>query len=213
MAKTVEMQPAVAGEKMNAAAQESVVLNRDELFKKAISEIQQDMQKDLAEWDALMQTKSMEELSALEQQLLEEFKKNDEYIKAVEYKLPEEVEFNKSKFKAADIHKSIVYFLNKLEVEWKATLGIYQAITFWKQVGDGVIPYAVFDSTLRLLGTLKFKGEKECMDILVVNNYMASAHESYIKDTTWLQYLSAKHNTILQAMQKLEKPAEVTAKE
>lgn len=184
------------------------VLNREDLFQKEISDIQAEMSNDVNEFIASLETKTEEELKELEAELMKVFDENDEYIKNVKYQLPDESKFDDKTVKASDIHSKIIYFLNRLEVEWKATLGIYQMIQAWKHVENKEVPYGVFDSTLRTLGTMKFKGEQECLDILLINNFMSNAHDQYVKDTTWIQYLSALHNAILQQLSKVQDKSE-----
>lgn len=184
------------------------MLKREDLLSKEIPEIQEALTNDVTEFSATLETKSIEELKQAEAELMEQMKEDDAHLEQVKYELAETADFDGTTFKSDKITEKIVNFLDRLEVEWRATLGIYQAIKFWKKEFDGTVPYAVFDTTLRLLGTLKFKGEFDCKNVLLINNWFSTAHKDYAIDNTWRSYLAAKHQAIMQAMQKGEEGAE-----
>lgn len=186
----------------------STKLNREELLaKENLQEIAQELEADVALYNEELAGMTREQLNEEEKNLMEVFKDNDERIAGVEYELPDEIEYDGRKLKRNEITAKIVGFLNRIEVQFQATLGLYQCIRFWKTRGSGKIPYGAFDSTLRMLGTLKFKGEQDCFDILVTNNWFTAAHDSYSRDNIWTQYLHAKHNAIMQALEALDKAA------
>ena len=174
------------------------IVKRTDLEKLTIEDIQKRLESDVVVFaDQLKNETSEETLKALEDELMTVFKENDEYLKTVEYSLGSDTEYDGVKIKRSAVIDKIIYLINKIEVEFRATLGIYQAIKFWKGVGGDAIPYVVYDATLRLLGLLKFKGESECFDILVINNWFATVHEQYAKDNIYTNYLASLHNEIL----------------
>lgn len=186
---------------------EEMALTREAINTGTIEEVQNKMEADVVTFAEEINTlNTPEELKEAEKVLMEVFKDNDEYLQNVEYELGAEVEYDGQKVKRSEIVDYIIYFINKLEVEFKATLGIYQAIRYWKAKGANNVPYTVFDSTLRMLGTLKFQGETDCFKILVVNNWFAGAHDKYIRDNTYINYLATKHQVILKRLGDLEKP-------
>ncbi len=187
-------------------------LTREVLKKENFDEIQNALAADATLFAEEVANKSVEELKEMEAALMEEFKENDEHLSKVTYSLADKVEYDGHTFKRSEIINAIIGFINKMEVQFQASLGIYQGIRYWKTKGADPVPYAIFDNTIRLLGTLKFKGEKECLDILVINNWFATAHEAYKRDNIWTNYLAAKHESILQAYKKYEEgEAEATA--
>lgn len=186
-------------------------MTRESLREMKLEEIQPALESELVAYAETVTNTPKEDLKKLEEELMEDFKAYDEEIKNIIYEVPEDVEYDGKKYKAKDIHTKIINMLNRLEVDFRATLGIYQAIRFWKQLQDNKIPYNVYDSTVRLLGTLKFKGEQDCLDVLVINNYFAPTHIEYSSDTTWLQFLTAKHQMIMKAME--EEKTEEAVKE
>ena len=186
------------------------MLKREDLLTKEIPEIQDMLTDDVTEFSATLETKSIEELKQTEAELMEEMKNDDDHLEQVEYSLKESAEFDGTVVSSDKITEKIVAFLDRLEVEWRATLGIYQAIKFWKKEFEGKVSYAVFDTTIRLLGTLKFKGEFDCKNVLLINNWFSTAHKDYAIDNTWRNYLAAKHQAIMQAMQQGEEEPEAT---
>ena len=186
----------------------STEIKREELLaKENLQEIAKELEAEVALYTEELSEKTREELETEEKNLMEVFKENDERIAGVEYELPDEIEYDGRKLKRNEITAKIVGFLNRIEVQFQATLGLYQCIRFWKTRGSGKIPYGAFDSTLRMLGTLKFKGEQDCFDILVTNNWFTAAHDAYSRDNIWTQYLHAKHQRIMEAMEALDKNA------
>lgn len=186
----------------------SKLLVREELLaKENLQEIAKELEADVALYNEELTGMTREQLEAEEASIMDVFKANDEYVAGVEYELPDGIEYDGHKLKRSEITNKIVNFLNRIEVQFQATLGLYQCIRFWKTRGAGKIPYGAFDSTLRMLGTLKFKGEQDCFDILVTNNWFTAAHDSYSRDNIWTQYLHARHNAIMQALEALDKAA------
>lgn len=186
----------------------SKLLNREELLaKENLQEIAKELEADIALYNEEISGMTREQLVEEEKALMDVFKANDEYIAGVEYELPDEIEYDGRKVKRSEITTKIVGFLNRIEVQFQATLGLYQCIRFWKTRGTGKIPYGAFDSTLRMLGTLKFKGEQDCFDILVTNNWFTAAHDGYSRDNIWTQYIHARHNAVMQATEALDKAA------
>lgn len=177
------------------------MLKREDILTKAIPEIQELMTNDVTEFSAALETKTLEELKQMEQDLMEDMKEDDAHLEQAKYELNDSAEFDGTKVGSEKICEYIVKFLDRLEVEWRATLGIYQAIKFWRKEFDGTVSYPVFDTTLRLLGTLKFKGEVDCKNVLLINNWFSTAHKEYAIDNIWKSYLAAKHQALMQAMQ------------
>lgn len=140
----------------------------------------------------------------MEQQLLKDQDEVNNYLKDISYELPKDVVFDGQKSTVKDVANKIIYFLNKKEVEWKYTLGLYQLVKFWKQENPTTITYGAYDSTLRLLNQVSFAGFQEWRDILTVNEYLKSAHESYSKDTSWLVFCAEKHNALMDKLKQLD---------
>lgn len=145
------------------------------------------------------------ELEKMEQENIEEQKAVKEYIDERKYELQKSVTFDGEKYTTKDVVARIIYFLNKKEVEWKFTRGMMELVKFWKSENPTVIAYGAYDSTLRLLNQISYKGYTEWRDINIVNEYLRTAHGDYSKDTSWVYSLANKHNTIVDRMEQLKK--------
>ena len=111
------------------------IIKRTDLEKLTIEDIQKRLESDVVVFaDQLKSETSEETLKALEDELMTVFKENDEYLKTVEYSLGSDTEYDGVKIKRSAVIDKIIYLINKIEVEFRATLGIYQAIKFWKGV-------------------------------------------------------------------------------
>ena len=95
--------------------------------------------------------------------------------------------------------------MNRSEVDWQFTLGLFQLVKLWKEKDLQTIDYNAFDSTLRLLNNLKFKGFSDWRNILAVNEYMKGCHEPYSIDTAYMIFLNQKHQEILNRITLLQK--------
>ena len=192
---------------------ENKLVREEVLAEKDLQKIANSLEAEIALYNEELTGMDREALKKEEEDLMEVFKANDELIAKTEYELPDEIEYDNRKIKRNEIASKIIGFLNRIEVQFQATLGLYQCIRFWKTNGNGKIPYGAFDSTLRMLGTLKFKGEQDCFDILVINNWCTAAHDAYSRDNLWTQYLHARHQAIMKAMETLDQNGMVAADE
>ena len=169
-----------------------------ELKNKSYDEVSAELEKRLADFKKeLSEVNNEETLTKMEEELMEEQKEMDEYIKTIEYELPDATEYDGERFTKNAIAKLIVEFLNRLEVEWSMTLGLFQITQIWKTKDLQTIEYGAFDSTLRLLNQIKFKGYTDWRNILAVNEYMKGCHEPYSIDTSYLIFLNQKHQAIM----------------
>lgn len=142
-------------------------------------------------------------LKEKEQAIINELEEYDKYLDTVAYELPDGCEYDGQTFKKGDIAKAIIYNLNKMEVEFQYTLGMYQLVRLWKDKDLKEISYKAYDSTLRCLNGVKFKGYQDWQDILAINEFMSQCHDRYKSDLAWYIFLSTKHNTIMDRMKML----------
>lgn len=155
-----------------------------------------------AQVDQLM---SEEELLKVEADLMKEAKEYEDYLKTVEYELPEDVEFKGERYTRPRVAKFILNALNRLEVEWQYSLGLDDLFDLWGNKDFVKITQGAFDSTLRLLNQLKYKGRTDIREILVVNQYLSQCHNEYSLDTAWNILINEKHHAILQRMDLVRK--------
>lgn len=138
------------------------------------------------------------ELKEVEKVLMTEFDANDKRIEETFYTLENSKEVNGS-----ELAGKVVDFLEKVEVEFRGTQVVLDCINYWKGLADKKIKtkpvqHAVFDTTLRLLNTLKYKGSEGLKNITDINNWFLPSHNAYNKNLIYMHVLSAKHQEILQ---------------
>lgn len=182
--------------------------SRESLSGKTLNEIKKIVSDWINDYKASMETKTMDELDAEESAIMEEFKSNEEYLGNRKYTLPEKITFDldSKEYTINDISRSILRFLNGLELEWGPATLCYKSIIAWKTIKN-IIPYVDYDNTLSLLNKMKFKGESDLKDIILVNNLLTTVHLEYSVDKNWLIFLYNKHQIVLKAKENLNNAA------
>lgn len=181
-------------------------MNRQDFNGKTPQELEQMFENEVKMYKEKIDTMmTMEELSKEEESLMEEAREYDKYLDTVEYPLVEKVEFDGSNYSRNDLAKVILGAISKMEVEWAGTLGLYEMYNIWKNKDMTSIAYKVFDSTLRILNQVKYKGPQEWKDMLAVNKFLAECHGEYTLDTNFNILLSKKHNCILERYELVQK--------
>ena len=184
------------------------MIYRDDFNGKTYDEMLQAMQADLVLYkEQVAKFETIDECNAEEQVIMASMDEVQEKLSTVKYELPKEVEYEGKKYSKKDIASKVIYFLNKLEVKYEQTLGLFQLVTMWKSEDFKEIPYNVYDSTLRCLNQVTFKGYTEWNDILAVNEYLSKCHNEYSLDTGMLLYLSECHNTVMNRMKEVDPEA------
>ena len=153
--------------------------------------------------------KTLEECEEEEKTLMEAMKELETALDSVKYELPSDVNFDGRRYSKKDVASKIIYFLNKLELKWSYTKGMKELVDMWKSDDFVEIPYRVYDSTLRTLDQVTYKGYTEWADVLIVNEYLSGCHNLYSLDTGMLVYLSERHNIIMNRMKELDPTANV----
>lgn len=180
------------------------MITREELNGKELKEVQVLLETELMKYQVSVETMDMEGLNAEEAMLVESMNAYDEYLNGVTYELPKSIEYGGKTYMKNTVANRIVDFVNKMEVEWQYTLGMYQMVEFWKNV-EYSVEYKVYDSTLRILGQVKYKGYDEWKDILAINDFLSVPQELYARDNIYMVYLSQMHNSVLNRMDALNK--------
>lgn len=184
------------------------MINREEWNGKSYEEMAEAMQADLVLYrDKVSSFTTVEECEAEEQELMKLMDEANGRLVSVRYELPASAEHNGKTYSKKSIGEKIIYFINKLEVKYENTLGLYQLVNIWKSDVDD-IQYHVYDSTLRCLNQVTFKGYTEWNDILAVNEYLSQCHNEYSLDTGMLVYLSECHNAVINKMDEFAKPVD-----
>jgi hypothetical protein len=173
--------------------------SREELTGMEFKELQRALEENLNEYGEELKKLKKNDLEKEEENLIKIQEDFDIVIGETEYELPDTSEYRGYTTSRKDLAAKIIYFLNKLECNWQTSLGVYEAIALWKNIGK-TISYATYDSTIRILGSMRFKGETELRDILIINHFLTSAEQAYLRDTIYIQYLAGKHNAVMQAL-------------
>lgn len=186
------------------------MIKREDFDGKTYDEMLTAMKADLVLYaETVANFNTLDECTAEEQVLMASMDELQEHLDGVEYELPANTEYDGKKYSKKDAADKIIYMLNKLEVKWENTLGLYQLVTLWRNKDFAKIPYRVYDSTLRCLNQVTFKGYQEWTDILIVNAYLAQCHNEYSLDTGMVGYLGECHNIVMNRMKELDPTAEV----
>lgn len=160
-------------------------------IKTVLTEVE--MQKGTAEFKESLAGKSMDELRAIEEQLIAEFDAINDKRKTVEFKLPKEGWEHAS--------TTICNFLDKKEAAWNigfALIGIYE---FWKkETNPKKIPFAVFELTIQTLGELTYKGYDEWTAIAGINKWFEPMHPAYAEIVMGMRYIGMKHSALQDVM-------------
>ena len=152
---------------------------------------------------------TIDECLAEEQILMASMQEAEDRLKSVNYALSDGITYEGKKYSKKEITSAIVYFLNKLEVKWETTLGLYQLVKIWKNESINEISYSTYDSTLRCLNQVTFKGFSEWESILAVFEYLSECKNEYSLDTGSLVYISECHNALMDRMKELDENTDV----
>lgn len=179
------------------------VFNVD-LNNKSVQDVQEELQSKLNTYkETVKSTTDLEELKKMEEEILKEQESFDNYLRNAEYNLPQDpFDFEGKSYTLNDVARRIIYYINRNEQEFQYCLGLHGLIRIWKSSPLTKISYGALDSTLRILGGLKYKGDSEWVDILVINNYLTNVHEPYIKDRSILITMAEAHNAVVDQIQK-----------
>jgi hypothetical protein len=180
------------------------MIKREDFDGKQYEEMMVAMQTDLDQYREHVNVfTTEEECEAEEQVLMASMDEVRARLATVNYELPTSVSYEEKTYTKKEVASKIIYFLNKVEVKWEHTLGMHQLVSLWKRDDLQSINYGAYDSTLRTLNTVSFKGNSEWLDILVVNEFFRSTHNEYSLDTGMLVYLHECHNVLMNRMKEI----------
>ena len=161
----------------------------------------QEKQKMLKEYDESLKGKTLEELEKIESELIVDADENDKVISETSFDLPSE--------NYEVIAKGIRQLLNKQTVQWQYTLGLVALYDFWNpEKKADKIPYAQLDAVLRTLGQMQFTGYEEWAAVVAINKYFEPLHKAYVDATEKTYDIASKHQSVMQAMDKLKNPGQ-----
>lgn len=156
----------------------------------------EERQKQLKEYEASLEGKTLEELEKIESLLIVEADENDQKVTKMEFDLPKE------NYKI--VAEAIRMLLNKQTVQWQYTLGMVALYDFWnpeKKAKKIVFPQ--LDAILRTLGNMQFTGYDEWAAVVAINKYFEPLHNDYATATDLSYFIASKHQVVMQKMDQL----------
>ena len=190
------------------------MITREDLNGKTREEIAKILEGDIAEYTAMINTLETEdEVLDKEKELMLIMDEYEAYMKTVEYDLPDTCDFDGQHYTKKAVFEKIVSFLENQELQWEAVYGVYELTKIWKNKDMVKIAYGAYDSTLRILNTLKYKGFEAWKSIQTVNQYLSEAHLEYAKDTSFIIYMSKLHHAIMDAQKAFHPETEAVNEE
>ena len=161
-------------------------------------------QQEMEEYKKSIETLTLDELLAKEQEVIKEADEINGKISKYQFKI------------AAKGYKetaeAIRYFLDKQEVQWQYTVGLITMYEFWNpSKNPKEVSYPMFDGTIRYLGEMKFKGYQEWKYVVQINDYFKDVRDEYAELTEKIWDNATKHNIILERIDLLD-PAKANSK-
>jgi len=153
----------------------------------------QQIKKELEDFKKSLEGKSLDELKAIEQDVIKECEQVNDKVAKTMYKLPKE------NYKI--VANAIRNFLNKETVQWQFTLAMVTIFDFWnpeKQPKE--VSHPVLDQTLRSLGNLQFTGYEEWAAVIAINKYFDSLTKEFTENTQLIYDAASKHNIVMDEM-------------
>ena len=158
-------------------------------------------EKQLEQYKTWVDTLSVEQLKEEEKKIIEIINEYEKILKDKNYPLGKKVEFDGKTYHKEKVCKFIQEIINKREVGYSETLGLYQLYQYWGTAGE-TVSYPILDSTLRTLeSTPKFKGMADWEKILVINEYFKSNNTEMTMDYLQQIYYAHLHNAIIDLLQ------------
>lgn len=153
--------------------------------------------KDLNDFKKSLEGKTLEELEALEQQIIEEADKLNEDMSKATLKVP-----TKNYKEAA---KGIRRALNKQTIQWQYTLGMVNMYDTWDPENrPNEVAYPTLDATIRTLGSLQYTGYDEWKDVLMFTEFFEPIKEEYTKISAKVYDNADMHCAVQDAITKIK---------
>lgn len=160
-----------------------------EIYDEELAKLKEDLEK---ETDTDKLSKDLEALNTE----IEDFEKE---LSEKIYELPDQTNFKGTVYKRNKVYEFIADLLANNEVAWQAVLTMYEFVGWWKQASkDNLkgVPYQYYDTTLRFLGQIKYKGFENYKKILVINSLFGAMHDEYALDLSKYYFLHGKYDAI-----------------
>ena len=154
-------------------------------------------QQELEQYKKDIDSKTLKEALEIEKDLIAEA---DEINKKIAEKT-----FVISDENYSEVAGAIRHFLEKQEVQWQYTIGLITMYDFWDpDKKPEKVTYPMFDSTIRTLGEMKFKGYDEWKFVVLINDYFATVRDEYALLTEEIWDNASKHNIVIERINLLD---------
>jgi hypothetical protein len=178
------------------------MIKREELAGKTQQEIQELLESDVKQFIVVVKELADEaETLAKEEEIKVLMDENDAHLRTVVYPVADEVTYDGTSYNKKTACGIIADFIATQEVEWSYTLGLFELCKLWRACPE-TIQYHAYDSTLRILGGMKYKGYESWRKILTVNAFLGTCHEEYVRDTAYMLDLSNLHNVVIDGLKR-----------
>lgn len=147
------------------------------------------------------------EMKAELDKLNEEICEFEKVLKDKIYTLPESTTFRGTKYSRAKVYEFIADCLSANEVGWQYVLSMFEFIDWWKRASkdnNAGIPYHYYDTTLKYLGQVRYKGYEQMKKILIVNSMLANIRDEYTLDLSKYYFLHGKFDVISTRIEEIE---------
>ena len=166
---------------------------------------QLEKQKMIAEYKESIKDKTLDELKAIEQELIKEAEATDEEVKNTTFPTPKE--------NYKEVCLAIRLILNKITVDWRFTQAMISMYDFWNpEKREKEIPYPMLDGTLRTLGERQFTGYEEWAAVVAINKYFEPLREKYIEVSERVYDVAMKHSEVMDRMKLIDPETQVPDK-
>lgn len=118
-----------------------------------------------------------------------------EMLKKKTYNLPESVDFKGKTCTRKEVGDKIVFFVTKDPVGFPEIQTMMSIREYWRNTSD-TIPFTIYDSTVKALDNIKYRGVAEWEGIMMVSAFFGSMSEPYNIDNITLSYWDAKSRVI-----------------
>lgn len=149
----------------------------------------------------------VEELKRLRDEVNEETKAFEQELRDKVYELPDTVTFRGTTYKRSKVWEFIADIISQTSVPWHGVLSTFEFIEYWKEAAKNNlkgIPYMYYNTTLRFLGEVQYKGYETMKKILVVNSLLGTQHDEYTLDLSKYYFLNGKFDVYDQRIMAIE---------
>lgn len=146
-----------------------------------------------------LKDKTLEELQAIEVEIVKEADENDKRLAELKFPMPSEG------YKEAA--EAIRMLLNKQTVKWQFTLGMKNMYDFFTpDTRPAEVPYPLLDSVLRTLGSMEFTGYEQWNAVILIDKYVKPLNKQYIEAAESIYKIAERHNDVINAIDKIQNP-------